>query len=35
MVEGEQIEERIWTDVVPGGPNHGLDDILKAVGIEQ
>jgi len=33
LPEEERIKEKIWTDVVPGGPGVGLEDILKQVGI--
>ncbi|KAI7483017.1 TBCC-domain-containing protein [Hortaea werneckii] len=31
--EGKRAEERVWRDVVGGGPGVGVDDILKAVGL--
>jgi len=33
LPEEERIKEKIWTDVIPGGPGVGLEDILKQVGI--
>ncbi|CAD6443049.1 9afd7a0d-7f1b-47ac-9709-d2298b6eba43 [Sclerotinia trifoliorum] len=33
LPEEERLKEEIWTDVVPGGPAFGLDDILKKVGL--
>jgi len=33
LPEEQRIKESIWTNVVPGGPGVGLDDILKKVGI--
>lgn len=29
----EYVDERVWAEIVPGGPGHGLDEILAAVGI--
>ncbi|TAQ87336.1 hypothetical protein B7494_g4309 [Chlorociboria aeruginascens] len=29
----KRLSEEIWTDVVPGGPGVGLDEILKKVGV--
>lgn len=31
--ESKRVPQQVWTDVVPGGPKHGTEDILKAVGI--
>ncbi|KAF1988179.1 hypothetical protein K402DRAFT_328947 [Aulographum hederae CBS 113979] len=33
LPENDRLEHSIWTDVVPGGPGQGLEDILKAVRI--
>ncbi|KAK5172722.1 uncharacterized protein LTR77_002842 [Saxophila tyrrhenica] len=33
--EAERIPESVWTGVVPGGPQHGTEDILRAVGVAQ
>jgi hypothetical protein len=33
LAESARLEEKIWTDVVPGGPGVGLEDILKKVRI--
>ncbi|RFU24570.1 hypothetical protein B7463_g11767, partial [Scytalidium lignicola] len=33
LPEGKRLGENIFTDVVPGGPGVGLDDILKKIGI--
>ncbi|KAF7943238.1 hypothetical protein EAE96_011169 [Botrytis aclada] len=33
LPEEERLKEEIWTDVIPGGPGVGLDDILKKVGL--
>lgn len=33
LPEEQRIKEDVWTNVVPGGPGVGLDDILKKVGI--
>lgn len=29
----QRIADNIWKDIVPGGPNIGVEDILKAVGV--
>jgi hypothetical protein len=29
----ERLNEEVWTEVVPGGPGVGLEDILKKIGI--
>ncbi|EDN95142.1 hypothetical protein SS1G_11017 [Sclerotinia sclerotiorum 1980 UF-70] len=33
LPEEERLKEEIWTDVIPGGPGVGLEDILKKVGL--
>ncbi|KAM3152917.1 hypothetical protein ABEW05_006706 [Botrytis cinerea] len=33
LPEEERLKEEIWTDVIPGGPGVGLDDILKKIGL--
>ncbi|EPE26970.1 hypothetical protein GLAREA_02884 [Glarea lozoyensis ATCC 20868] len=33
LPEEKRLGENIWTDVVPGGPGVGLEDILKKIGI--
>jgi len=33
LSENDVLGEKIWSDVVPGGPGVGLEDILKEVGI--
>lgn len=33
LPENERIKDEIWTNVVPGGPGVGLEDVLKQVGI--
>ena len=30
----QRVGKGVWTEMVPGGPNHGLADILRAVGVE-
>ena len=35
LPEQDRIKESIWTDLVPGGPEHGLEDILQGVGIRK
>ncbi|KAL9048554.1 MAG: hypothetical protein Q9162_007661 [Coniocarpon cinnabarinum] len=34
LPESQRVEARTWTELVPGGPDHGLEDILKAVGVD-
>lgn len=29
----QRIADNVWNDIVPGGPNIGVEDILKAVGV--
>ena len=31
--ESNRVSGQVWTEVVPGGPKHGTEEILKAVGI--
>lgn len=31
--ESKRVTEGIWRDVVPGGPNMGAEDVLKAAGV--
>lgn len=33
LPEEERLKEEIWTDVVPGEPGVGLEDIMKKVGL--
>lgn len=33
LPEASKLNEGVWTDVVPGGPGVGLEDILKKIGI--
>lgn len=33
LPDDQILKETIWTDVVPGGPGVGSEDILKKVGI--
>jgi hypothetical protein len=33
LPEENRLGEDIWTDVVPGGPGVGLEDILRKIGI--
>lgn len=35
MKEEERLEENVWKEVVPGGPGMGVDDVLKAVGVQR
>jgi len=35
LPEEERLEEMIWTNVVPGAPGLGLEDIMKKVGLKQ
>lgn len=35
LSEEKRLEERVWTEVVPGIPGKGAEDILKAVGISK
>jgi len=35
LPENERLKEEIWTDVVPGGPGVGLEDIFKKIGLEK
>ncbi|EME77628.1 uncharacterized protein MYCFIDRAFT_45021 [Pseudocercospora fijiensis CIRAD86] len=30
---GKMVDEKIWRDIVPGGPSTSVDDILKAVNV--
>jgi len=33
LPDDEKLDEEIWTDVVPGGPGVGLEDILKRMNL--
>ncbi|CAG8954151.1 hypothetical protein HYFRA_00005769 [Hymenoscyphus fraxineus] len=33
LPEGSRLDEGAWTDIVPGGPGVGLEDIFKKIGI--
>jgi hypothetical protein len=33
MEAAKRVKDAVWKDIVPGGPNTGLEDILKAVGL--
>jgi len=33
LPEAKRVEERVWKEVVPGGPSISLEEILKAVGV--
>ncbi|ESZ96694.1 hypothetical protein SBOR_2953 [Sclerotinia borealis F-4128] len=33
LPEEKRLKEEIWTNVIPGGPGVGLDDILKKIGL--
>jgi tubulin-specific chaperone C len=35
LEEQKRITERVWKDVVPGGPQIGVDEILQAVGVSK
>jgi len=35
LPEEERLKEEVWTNVVPGGPGVGLEDILKKIGIQK
>jgi hypothetical protein len=34
LPEEERLPEDVWTNVVPGGPGVGIDDIFKKIGIK-
>ncbi|KAK3115275.1 hypothetical protein LTR53_005546 [Teratosphaeriaceae sp. CCFEE 6253] len=34
MEESQRVSETVWKDVVPGGPELGVEDVLKAVGVQ-
>ncbi|KAL2072256.1 hypothetical protein VTL71DRAFT_11599 [Oculimacula yallundae] len=33
LPDDERLEEEVWTDIIPGGPGVGLEDILKKIGL--
>jgi len=33
LPENERLKEEVWTDVVPGGPGVGMEDIFKKIGL--
>ena len=33
LPEEKRLSEEVWTDVVPGEPGDGLEDILRKIGI--
>lgn len=35
MAPGKRIDDKVWRDTVPGGPEIGLSNVLDAVGIER
>lgn len=35
MKAEERLEERVWREVVPGGPGKGVEDVLREVGLQR
>lgn len=35
MREDERLEEKVWKEVVPGGPGMGVEDVLRRVGLQK
>lgn len=33
LPEEQRLKQEIWTNVVPGGPGMGLEDIIKKIGL--
>ena len=33
LPDDDRLDEQVWTDVVPGGPGVGLEDILKRMNL--